>query len=355
LLVAASGSLALNLGKSIDHGSLIANTCQSSLSMEIVVSPSVEDGPSGEDGPKMLFGIEACTAPAFEAMLDAQLDSWARRVGTDRIIISGGHKDTGPERICAEVNQGHARLCKEAAMLYRAAVRAEHEGFEWLIGLHEDSFVRLSMLPALNHLDPDRPLVLSQWGCGQNWTYHRESRNGTRLPPSDWREPVGSCYEVETRGGICSAAAFFVSRGALLKLRGNRTLEEFVALHKAASISGQTDMATSCLLLQMGGIDIRPFPSGESGEELNVWNVNGTGSDGDVTYSDVEKGLTKIGNNGFGWVHVNLPKNHVPEAMRHLDRMFNADQSEIPRSARASLPGPGSRVPQSARAFLGSR
>lgn len=332
LLVAASGSFALSPVKSTDHVSLIENSCQSSLSMQIAVSPSVEDGPAGEDIPKMIFGIEACTAPAFEAMLDAQLDSWARRVGTDRIIISGGDKDTGPQRICAEVNKGYARLCKEATMLYRAAVRAEHEGFKWLVGLHEDSFVRLNMLPALNGLDPDRPVVLSGWGCGQNWTYHKESKNGTMPLPPGWQDPVGSCYEVETGGGICSSAAFFVSRGALLKLRGNRTLEEFVALHKAASISEQTDMATSCLLLQMGGIDIRPFPVGESGEEINVQNFNGTGSDGNFTYSDIEKGLTKIGKDGFGWVHVNLPKDHVPEAMRHLDRMFNADLSEIPRS-----------------------
>lgn len=336
LFVAISGSFALSPVKSTDHVSLIANSCQSSLSMQIAISPRVVDGglldaisASDEDIPNIIFGIEACTAPAFEAMLDAQLDSWARRVGTDRIIISGGRKDTGPERICAEVNQGYARLCKEATMLYRAAVRAEHEGFEWLAGLHEDSFVRLNMLPALKGLDPDRPVVLSGWGCGQNWTYHKESKNGTMPLPSGWSEPTGSCYEVETGGGICSAAAFFVSRGALLKLRGNRTLEEFVALHKAASISDQTDMATSCLLLQMGGIDIRPFPSGESGEEINVQNVNGTGSDGNFTYSDIEKSLAKIAR--FGWVHVNLPKDHVPEAMRHLDRMFNEDQSEIPR------------------------
>jgi len=327
LLAAASGSFALRPVEYNADGSLIADSC----AMQIAVTPSLKDSPPDNDIPNMLFGIESCTHPDFEAMLDAQLDSWAGRVDTDRIIISGGHKDTGPERICAEVNEGHARLCKEATMLYRAAVRAEHEGFEWLAGLHEDSFLRLNRLETLNNLDPDQPLVISGFGCGQNWTHHANSKNGTELRPSLWQEPPASCYEVETGGGMCSSAAFFVSRGALLKLRGNRTLEEFVALHKAASISDQTDMATSCLLLQMGGIDIRHFPDVESGADISVSNVNASGSDGHFTYEDIKESLTKIGNNGLGWVHVNLPKPHVPEAMRLLDRMFNAEQSEIPR------------------------
>jgi hypothetical protein len=325
LLAAASGSFAVSPVESDADGSLIADGC----AMQIAVSPSPTDAPPDDDIPNMLFGIESCTHPDFEAMLDAQLGSWARRVGTDRIIISGGQKDSGPERICAEENTGTARLCKEATMLYRAAVRAEHEGFEWLVGLHEDSFIRRNRLQTLSDLDPDLPVVLSGFGCGQNWTYHKSSNNGTESRPSSWVEPERSCYEVETGGGMCSSAAFFVSRGALLKLRGNHTLEEFVAFHKAASISTQTDIATSCLLLQVGGIDIRPLPSGELGEEINANNANG--SDDDFTYEDIKDSLTQIGNNGLGWVHVNLPKQRVPEAMHHLDRMFNAEPYEIPR------------------------
>jgi hypothetical protein len=283
--------------------------------------------PPHDDFPNMLFGIESCTHPDFEAMLDAQLESWVRRVGTDRIIISGGQKDTGPDRICGEENSPTARLCKEATMLYRAAVRAEHEGFEWLAGLHEDSFIRLNRLQSLSDLDPDLPVVLSGSGCGQNWTYHKSSKNGTEPQPSSWVEPDRSCYEVETGGGMCSSAAFFVSRGALLKLRGNRTLEEFVTFHRAASTSHQTDIATSCLLLQVGGIDIRPLPS-DSMKEINARNVNG--SDGHFTYEDIKYGLTQIGSNDLGWIHVNLPKQQVPIAMRHLDRMLNEEQYDIP-------------------------
>jgi len=276
-------------------------------------------------GPKMLFGVESCIRPDFEAMLDGLLGSWGRRVPNDSFIISGGSRDSGPENICAESNTGSSRLCKEATMLYRAAERAEREGHEWLAGLHEDSFLRLSRLRLLKKLDPNEPVVLAGFGCGQFWKHHRESENGTIPKPDIWVEPDRSCPEVEANAGICSCATFYVSRGALLKMRGNRTLREFVDMHRGASVSRQTDLATSCFLRKLG-IPIQYFPTGLEGFSMDIFDE---GDSPEYTYEGLkarssrsERGFPE----GIAWIHVNTPKEKVPGVMRHLDQIFNSEE-----------------------------
>jgi hypothetical protein len=260
----------------------------------------------------------------FEEMLAAQQGSWGRRVDGRSFIIAGGSRDTGPEVICEEGNFPRDRICKEATLLYRAAVRAEQEGYEWLLGLHEDSFVRLDLVEQLKEVDPDDPVVFSYFGCGQNWTYHAESRNGTVPIPDDWREPPRSCDAVERLGGMCSAASFVVSRGALLKIKGDRTLKQFVQfVADLGDKSDQTDIATSCL---MHHFNIPMMTHGGHPGVIDTAEINKVNFNGNYTYEEIKAHMISKGHIGYTNVHVNVPKEHGADTMRYLDRLFHDER-----------------------------
>lgn len=274
----------------------------------------------GHPRPRLVYGIETCDVSVFEDMLLAQLSSWGARVPREDIIIVGGKHDTGPEPLlCQEVNSGPSRLCKEATLMFRAARRAAQGEMDWLVGLHEDSFLRLKSLDLLALQSPEQAWAFSGFGCGQNWTYHTESDEGRAPIPEGWREPDPSCPMVEMHGGMCSSAAFFVSKGALETLTRDLTLAKFIAEHASVSVSGQTDIATSCLFYK-AGVQMFVMPAGLEGAQVDGYNND------NYTYEAIKEDWERRGHIDPAWIHVNPPKPVVPNVMRALDRIMNEEQ-----------------------------
>jgi hypothetical protein len=212
----------------------------------------------------VLYGIESCPGQSYVDMVDAQLDTWAKAVPRENLIIVGGPRDdvaagveTATGFTCGDDKQDLA--CKEGLLLWRAVDRAERLGSKWLIVSQDDKYIwRGALEEELLAIDAEEPQVIASFGCGQPWRYNPGSKNGTKPFPLGWVEPMPSCQGVEEKGGICGGPTYFVSRGALrlLRTRG-QTPDAFkhaflAPMADAPSRGVQSDTFASCFYYGRG-------------------------------------------------------------------------------------------------------
>jgi hypothetical protein len=284
--------------------------------------------PRSSASSSVFFGIEASTGDVWTNQVQAQLETWAANISKESLMIVGGKYDTTP---CVEEDSA----CKEAVLLYRARNRMQILSADWLLALHEDSYVILEHLPLLKALDPRIPQIASSVGCGQGWKYHLESKNGTVPVPEGWIEPDYVCENVWKRGALCSAAGMFVSIAALDSLTHGLTEDEFIKAHRNSLAPNQRqrtrvqcDMPTSCLAHERGVNLVNMHDFGFGMGRTEYFNE----FDGGVTDEHMREWLVspKLRPNS-SLIHVNIPKQLVPSFMRSL------------HNARASPPA-GSRL-----------
>lgn len=215
--------------------------------------------PAGTKLPKVVWGLETNGNAAYEAIVEAQLDTWAKDIPRQELVVVGGKFDD--EKVgdswstdvvansCAD-DRGHLN-CKEAVLLLRGIDRANALGADWLMVGQEDKYLWTETVQrALASMDASKPQVLGSWGCGQGWQYHKEAQNGTLPKPQGWVEPRMSCKAVYEGGGLCGGPTYYVSRAALnlLKQEG-QTSDQFVAEYLAGATgdAGASDLFSSCM------------------------------------------------------------------------------------------------------------
>jgi len=268
---------------------------------------------------KIFFGIETSHGETWTNQVQAQLETWAADIPKESMMTVGGPYDETP---CEQRNSA----CKEAVLMYRARIRMQELGADWLLALHEDAYVVLEHMSKLEQVDPRTPQILSMVGCGQGWEYHPESKNGTVPRPEDYVEPQFVCESVWKHGSLCSAAGMFVSIGALDAFTHGLTEDEFIKAHRASldpsniwATEVQCDMPTSCL-------------AHERGVKLVDMSTIGLGMGQPMNFNEFRTGITDkhmrewlASDRLFGdWdpalVHSNIPKEDIPQFMRSLHR-----------------------------------
>lgn len=284
------------------------------------VATALVMAPRSSGSASIVYGIEASNGDVWTNQVQAQLETWAANVSKESLMIVGGPYDKTP---CNERDSA----CKEAVLLYRARSRMQELKADWLVALHEDSYVVVEHVSKeLMNADPRVPQIASMVGCGQGWEYHRESKNGTLPRPAGYIDPDYVCENVWKRGALCSAAGMFVSIAALDALTDGLTEDEFIKAHRNSLDPKlreytpiQCDMPTSCFAHERGVklVDMHQYGLG-MGQPID-FNEFGE----DVTEEHMREWL--VSNRLYGnWppslVHSNIPKKLVPAFMRALHR-----------------------------------
>jgi len=269
-----------------------------------------QDPTQNDDSPKIVYGIETYDAPHAVKQVQAQFETWGKDVPKTHILIVGGPHDSGPVFPCKEDVRG--LICKEATILYRGMQRVREITGDWFIGLHEDSYVDTKLLSnRLRKLDPNKPIVMSDFGCGVAWKHSPDNVNKTLTPPSNW-EDVDSkfhqCDAVAKHGALCSGAAFVVSRAALEQMTHGMTLDEFIKAHGSQCPAKfenkcQTDTTTSCFLYSVG-VPMSAFAEDLEMEQIDKLNVA-------ARYP-----------HQANFFHLNMEKTQIPEAMQSLHKQL---------------------------------
>jgi len=295
------------------------------------VATALTLAPRSSAGVSVVFGIEASSGDVWTNQVQAQLETWAASVPKEHIVIVGGAYG---RTSCMEQDSA----CKEAVLLFRARRRMRELKADWLLALHEDSYVVVEHLSKLMEADPHIPQIASSIGCGQGWEYHVESKNGTMPKPEGYVEPEYVCDSVWKRGALCSAAGMFVSIAALDALTYGLTEDEFIKAHRNSlaphlrdDLATQCDMPTSCLAHERGvrlvdmydfGLgmgqpsDYTEFNKGVTDEHMREWLVS------DRLYGDWPPSL----------IHSNIPKQLIPSFMHSLHRV----RASSPRGSRVT-------------------
>jgi len=269
-------------------------------------------------GSKWIYAMQTCGKPTYVAQLESQLRTWAANANVEeRLLIIGGPHDNGQGQLaCSDGPDG--QLCKEATVLYRSAIRAEELGADWLLHVIDDAYIVLPRLwKALESFNPADPAVFSDIGCGRSWKYAPENTGahsldgGESTKPKGWVEPDYSCETVSRHGGICTAAGYVVSRGALNLLRQNHTLQSFVEDYRGhtnfSAEASASDLASSCLFYSRG-VALREWPHGARMVPGSEYAATDVLKDTDIAS-----------------VHVELtPKARITEYMLELHDVFSA-------------------------------
>lgn len=229
---------------------------------------------------KLVVGFHTSHVELYRHMIEAQFETWAAGIPKDRILVAGGpHDNVGaaPGGPCPDDTD---QTCKDALIFYAAAQRVAETGAEWFLGAHEDLYVRLDLLAKalpLSEQDTEHPVIFTGVGCGQAWQYHPESRNGTLDPPRGWVEPSFSCHSVWEHGGLCTGAAYFLNRAALLKVtQGFHTPEDFIKAYMSHWESTEeparkgTDRLLGCVL---GDNKVAMKPQPQALQAPNVYDI----------------------------------------------------------------------------------
>jgi len=267
----------------------------------------------------VVFGIESSNGDIWTNQVQSQLETWAANISKESMMIVGGPYDKTP---CAERDSA----CKEAVLMYRARSRMQELKADWLVALHEDSYVVVEKLSKLMNADPRVPQIASMVGCGQGWEYHAESKNGTMPKPDGYIDPEYACENVWKRGALCSAAGMFVSIAALEALTYGLTEDEFIKAHRnslAPNLRGiteiQCDMPTSCFAHERGVklVDMEKFGLGMG--QPTDFNEFGEA----VTDEHMREWLASdrlYGHWPPSLIHVNIQKKLIPSFMHTLHR-----------------------------------
>jgi len=270
--------------------------------------------------PRIVFGIQTSSLPRYVPQLEAQLATWAKELPrSDLVVVSGPHDDYNdsvvktPHPSCfSDSNQD----CKEGLLLFRGAQRVRALDADWFISIQEDHYVSPDVLRRiLQRFSPMDTDVVANFGCGQQWEYHTESRNGTMPKPPGWVNPTYSCDAVWHKGGICNGLGSVYSRAALniLSPQG-QTQDEFMNEYMENSVTnmqGRSDLTTSCLLWKRG-LRVKPEKFGNAA----LFSSTDNKAEANVT----AQAETFIKHNGFpGSLHVPFePKDQIPIFFRAL-------------------------------------
>eukprot|EP00747_Dinoflagellata_sp_TGD_P124888 gnl/TRDRNA2_/TRDRNA2_174072_c0_seq18.p1 gnl/TRDRNA2_/TRDRNA2_174072_c0~~gnl/TRDRNA2_/TRDRNA2_174072_c0_seq18.p1 ORF type:complete len:358 (+),score=27.34 gnl/TRDRNA2_/TRDRNA2_174072_c0_seq18:28-1101(+) len=209
--------------------------------------------PPPESLPTIVYSIETCSAPAYEAMVKAQFDTWGKKVPRDRLIVVGGPYDdavTGLSRVPMACGDEQSDLsCKEGLVYARGIERASKLNFDWLLVSQDDKFIwPQEFQKAMLGYDSQRPLVVaSSFGCSTRYVTTAIGIIRQLLTGGP-----GRCKTKETEG-ICGGFPFLVSRGALDVLNNRtyglkRLLDQITSYH----IYWFSDIAATCMFTEYG-------------------------------------------------------------------------------------------------------
>lgn len=186
---------------------------------------------------RVLYGVETCSDPTMEEIVETGLRTWAKHINRENLIVVGGKYDDanyGLEKhhklhYCMDVIQD--LYCAELVLIWRAIERARVIDADWLVVSQEDKYIWTEGLEALiAPFDPAEKTVLGLTGCGQAWKYNPDSRGGRRQMPPGWVEPLHVCEHVWQKSSYCGGLTYIVSRGMLSSLaEEGETLEQFIA------------------------------------------------------------------------------------------------------------------------------
>jgi hypothetical protein len=282
----------------------------------LVTAGALKRGRLVEKGatPKVIWGIESNSIAAYEKIVETQLATWAKHVPRENLVIVGGKFDDGASAAISQEpmkcdDSGRGLPCKEALLVDRGIERARSLGADWLMVGQEDKYIwRANVERALSNYDPAEPLVLGSFGCGQSWAFHKDSKNATLPMPRGWVDPSKSCKAVNENGGLCGGPVYFLSRGALERVKkqgqtSNEFISEFVS-GGGAETHANSDQLASCLYYARG-IPMRKEYRLEAG------NVDFSTMD-EVGHFRNRSGLTSA--------HINVPKDSIPSALQELHR-----------------------------------
>eukprot|EP00747_Dinoflagellata_sp_TGD_P124895 gnl/TRDRNA2_/TRDRNA2_174072_c0_seq3.p1 gnl/TRDRNA2_/TRDRNA2_174072_c0~~gnl/TRDRNA2_/TRDRNA2_174072_c0_seq3.p1 ORF type:complete len:356 (+),score=20.81 gnl/TRDRNA2_/TRDRNA2_174072_c0_seq3:35-1102(+) len=204
-----------------------------------------------ESLPTIVYSIETCSAPAYEAMVKAQLDTWAKDLPRQHLIVVGGPYDDaviGLSRIpmsCADKQSGLS--CKEGLVFARGIERASWLKFDWLLRGSDDHFIWPQRFQtAMLGYNSQTPRVLaSSLGCNVS--------HATSLKWKDAKQVKQVPCKAKGMEGICGGFPFLVSRGALDVLNNRtyglkRLLDQITSYH----IYWFSDIAATCMFTEYG-------------------------------------------------------------------------------------------------------
>ena len=192
-----------------------------------IIRPSSKSQPRHHaQNDKFVVGVMFADQPRYIDSLLAQAETWMKEFPPERVFCVGPF-DKLKERHAKQQHilfpRGIASPCPDRELYCKRmkqiaeAHRLLKSGidFDWFLSGNEDWYVNVdAMKKALQHKDPNQPVVYSGLGCAQEWRYHRDSKNGTLPAPSYWPRPTG-CGKLRKHGGLCLGVGAVISRAAI--------------------------------------------------------------------------------------------------------------------------------------------
>eukprot|EP00747_Dinoflagellata_sp_TGD_P124892 gnl/TRDRNA2_/TRDRNA2_174072_c0_seq22.p1 gnl/TRDRNA2_/TRDRNA2_174072_c0~~gnl/TRDRNA2_/TRDRNA2_174072_c0_seq22.p1 ORF type:complete len:265 (+),score=29.75 gnl/TRDRNA2_/TRDRNA2_174072_c0_seq22:28-822(+) len=204
--------------------------------------------PPPESLPTIVYSIETCSAPAYEAMVKAQFDTWGKKVPRDRLIVVGGPYDDaamGLSRVPMSCQDSKFDVtCKEGLVYARAIERARQLDFDWLMVGEDDKYVwPREWQEAMQGYDSRVPQVVpGSFGCNVDYVKDYNKKHTRQCKTTRFE-------------GICGGMPFLVSRGALDVLAKGTNASAARLLEQINSYdiySGACDISSTCLFTDYG-------------------------------------------------------------------------------------------------------
>eukprot|EP00747_Dinoflagellata_sp_TGD_P124896 gnl/TRDRNA2_/TRDRNA2_174072_c0_seq4.p1 gnl/TRDRNA2_/TRDRNA2_174072_c0~~gnl/TRDRNA2_/TRDRNA2_174072_c0_seq4.p1 ORF type:complete len:265 (+),score=33.49 gnl/TRDRNA2_/TRDRNA2_174072_c0_seq4:35-829(+) len=201
-----------------------------------------------ESLPTIVYSIETCSAPAYEAMVKAQLDTWAKDLPRQHLIVVGGPYDDaamGLSRVPMSCQDSKFDVtCKEGLVYARAIERARQLDFDWLMVGEDDKYVwPREWQEAMQGYDSQvSQVVPGSFGCSISHV-------------ADHKKEFKRPCKAKEQEGICGGMRFLVSRGALDVLAKGTNASAARLLEQINSYdiySGACDISSTCLFTDYG-------------------------------------------------------------------------------------------------------